>query len=183
MAEYVREQRKQESRVITNSETGSRQLKEIVDNRNCYAEQMSNNNTQFFKKVVQRDMHPNIKKDLLTIKDNQLFTRAVSQDEAAQIRKAGTLVQIIAAGGSLSKKCIWVSKSGASTGIAKRSGDHRVTLNFKMNKNKNWFTSKIIDNEESDGKETGHDDNIIAKGAEPGNYGIGLNLKNLFILQ
>lgn len=41
MAEYRREQRIQLSRAITNNETGNRQLKEFVDNRNCLVNHLS----------------------------------------------------------------------------------------------------------------------------------------------
>lgn len=183
MGEYSIEQRNQLSRVIANNGTRGRQSKEIINNRNYFAGQITSDAIQLTKEAIQRDLHPAIKQNLLTIKDNQIFSRSVSLDEATQIRKAGTLVQIIASGGKPSRKCIWISKSGGGSGLAKRSGDPRVALTFKMDGTKTWFVSKIIDNEESDGKETGHEDNIIAKGNEPGNYGIGLNLKNKFALQ
>lgn len=41
MTEYRREQRKRPSRAIANNETGSRQLKEFVDNRNCSVNHLS----------------------------------------------------------------------------------------------------------------------------------------------
>ena len=40
MGEYSREQRNQLSRAIANSETGSKQLKQIIDNRMLFVEQM-----------------------------------------------------------------------------------------------------------------------------------------------
>ena len=58
MGEYSREQRNQLSRAIANSETGSKQLKQIIDNRMLFVEQMKFANSFSPKResVLQRNV-------------------------------------------------------------------------------------------------------------------------------
>lgn len=49
MGEYSREQRNQLSRAIANSGTGSRQLKELMDNR-CCSDKQTKSVSQFWTK-------------------------------------------------------------------------------------------------------------------------------------
>ena len=87
MAEYDRIQKKQESRAIANSGTGSRQLKRIVDNRQLMKSQTSLNDTV----QLGKDKHRRLKENA---KQNPLFNVEINSKTAHKRLGSFTLKDI-----------------------------------------------------------------------------------------